>query len=114
MLLFWLYVRISRSFVPSMPSDSLSLSLATWNVDGFQVSAAQRAAYASQILLDVKPDIIQLQEVVYENMAVFQSRLIDSGIYFDASPPPPMSGYYTSTLVRKRPHLRVGLVTGEP
>ena len=59
-----------------MSQQNLStLKLLSWNIDGLDVEdLEERTQAVLEIILDRKPDVVLLQEVVQYSLEVFQSR----------------------------------------
>ena len=59
-----------------MSQQNLStLKLLSWNIDGLDAEdLAERTQAVLEIILDRKPDVVLLQEVVQYSLEVFQSR----------------------------------------
>ena len=58
----------------SQPNLS-TLKLLSWNIDGLDVEdLEERTQAVLEIILDRKPDVVLLQEVVQHSLEVFQSR----------------------------------------
>ncbi|KAH9510251.1 Tyrosyl-DNA phosphodiesterase 2 [Bulinus truncatus] len=87
-----------------LPSKENSIRLLSWNIDGLDPNDLMyRAEGVCSVLLQVNPEIVFLQEIVYANLLVIQSRCarnynIHFGIDVENSSP---RAYFTAILLKK-------------